>query len=136
MKKLSFLLLLFISCNQKITPSDLVKINGYWEIVKAYDADDKVIEYKINETIDYFEIKDNQGFRKKVAPQFNGKYLVNEQSEKIKIVEIEGKTFIEYSTPYSKWKEQIVEILDNKLILKNDQGFEYYYKESIPYSLK
>jgi hypothetical protein len=136
MKKISILLLFFIACNQKITPTDIAKINGYWEIVKATDAEDKVIEYKVNETIDYFQIKDNQGFRKKVSPQFDGKYLVNDQSEKIKIVLVADKTYIEYSTAFSKWKEQIVKVSETELILKNEAGFEYLYKKPTPFSIK
>jgi hypothetical protein len=66
------------ACNQKITPTDIAKINGYWKIVKATDAEDKGIEYKVNETIDYFQITDNQGFGKKVSMQFDGKYLVKD----------------------------------------------------------
>ncbi len=131
-----FALVLLASCKQKIAEKDLLKINGYWEIEKVILSDGEEKEYKINETIDYFEIKNNQGFRKKVVPQFDGKYMVNDQKEDIKIVEKDQSFFINYTTPYGNWTEEILEISDEKLVLKNQHDLEYHYKKPIPFSLK
>jgi hypothetical protein len=137
-KQISLVLLLisFISCKQKIETSDIQKINGYWEIEKVVlpNSDDK--DYKVNETIDFFKLEKNEGFRKKVTPQLDGKYLVNDFSEKIKIVVVDDKTYIEYSTDFAKWKDEIISISDEKLILKNDANIEYRYKKPIPFSIK
>jgi hypothetical protein len=136
--KISLLLLLFslASCKQKIQTSELQKINGYWEIEKVVlpNSDDK--DYKVNETIDFFKLEKNEGFRKKVTPQLDGKYLVNDFSEKIKIVVIDDKTYIEYSTDFAKWKDEIIILTDKKLVLKNDANIEYCYKKPIPFSVK
>lgn len=124
------------SCNQKIEKSDISKLNGYWEIEKVTFADGNHKEYKINETIDFFEIKNDSGFRKKVTPQFNGKYLVNDQSEKVKVVFKNDKAYLDYSTPYQKYEEEIIAISDKNLVLKNSQDVEYDYKKPIPFSVK
>jgi hypothetical protein len=134
--KLLFISLLFVSCKQKIDPNQLTNLNGYWEIAKAIDSNGTKIDYKINETIDYISLKNNQGFRKKVMPQFDGKYLVNNQQETIKIIENKPETYIEYSTEFSKWKEEIISISKDELILKNDQKTTYYYKKHLPFSIK
>lgn len=125
-----------ISCNQKVTNEDIAKINGYWEIenVKLPNGDNK--DYKINEAIDYFEVKDKKGFRKKVYPQLDGKYLVNDLKENVTITDSSGVYFVNYQTEYTKWKEQIVEIQDSVLVLKNKANLEYHYKKPIPFSLK
>ena len=125
-----------VSCNQKITKNDISKINGYWEIEKVLlpNGDKKV--YKVNESIDFFEIKNNKGFRKKVFPQFNGKYLVNDVKENITITDSSGIFFINYSTDYSKWKEQIVTLKDSTLVLKNDAKATYHFKKYKSFSLK
>ena len=139
MKKIVFILLLFLivtSCNQTITKQDIEKINGYWEIEKVILPDGTKKDYTVNETIDYFEIKNNVGFRKKVTPQLNGTYLINNQFEKIAILESDKKTFILYTTKYTKFKEQIIEIHDSTLVLKNDHNVEYHYKKPIPFSIK
>ena len=86
MKKLLVIIVisvLLLSCNQTITQKDIDKLNGYWEIEKVIKQDGDKKEYKINEAIDYIEIKNNKGFRKKVYPQFDGKYLVNDLKEEI-----------------------------------------------------
>lgn len=140
MKKLILLFVVFlnfIACKEgRVEPEDIVKINGYWEIEKVTLPDGNVRNYRISETIDYFEIKSDLGFRKKVMPQFDGKYLVNDESEKIKIVKEDKRIFLVYSTEYSKWKEEILEITDEKLILKNEAGIEYEYKKPMPFTLK
>lgn len=135
---LSFFLIFFcfISCNEKISQKEIKNLNGYWEIEKVILENGTNKDYSINETIDFFEIKNDSGFRKKVTPQFNGKYLVNDVFEKIKI-KIENKNvFVVYKTSYSNWKEEIIELTKEKLVLKNDSNVEYYYKKSIPFSLK
>lgn len=129
-------ILTLVSCNQKIKQEDLPKINGYWEIEKVLLPDGEKKEYKVNESIDYFELKDKKGFRKKVYPQLDGKYLINDVKENIVITDSSGIFFINYATAYSKWKEQIVTIKDSTLVLKNEAKLEYHYKRQTPFSLK
>jgi hypothetical protein len=138
MKKIVLALVMFllISCHFKVSKEDVSKLNGYWEIEKAVLPDGTKKEYKINETIDYFDVKNNVGFRKKVMPQLDGTYLVNDQQEKIKIIEKDTKFFIEYTTSYAKWKEEIIEISNDNLVLKNERNLEYHYKKPTPFSLK
>ncbi len=124
------------SCKQKITDNDISKINGYWEIEKVNLPNGEKKQYKINEAIDYFEIKNKKGFRKKVYPQLDGKYLVNDLIEEISITKEKEDFFLNYSTKYAKWKEQIIEIKDSTFILKNKDDLEYHYKKQIPFSLK
>jgi hypothetical protein len=139
MKKAVFILvfgILSTSCNQKVTNEDIAKINGYWEIEKVLLPDGEKKEYKINEAIDYFEVKDMKGFRKKVYPQLDGKYLVNDLKENVTIVDSNGVFYVHYKTDYAKWKEQIIELKDSVLVVKNDADLEYHYKKQIPFSLK
>lgn len=133
---LFFLTYLLISCSQTVTIKDVEKINGYWEIEKVLLADGTKKEYNVNETIDYFEIKSNKGFRKKVVPQLDGTYLINNQFENINIIKNKSLFYIKYNTKYTKFKEQIIEIHDSILVLKNDQNVEYHYKKPIPFSVK
>ncbi|RZK11898.1 MAG: hypothetical protein EOO46_05130 [Flavobacterium sp.] len=139
MKKAVLLFIAIVSltaCKEKVKPEDISKINGYWEIETVTMPDGNEREYKISETIDYFEIKCDSGFRKKVMPQFDGKYLVNDKSEKIKIVREEDKIYLNYATEYSTWKEEVLEITDDRLVLKNEAEIEYQYKKPTPFTLK
>ncbi|MEM0542065.1 hypothetical protein WFZ85_05525 [Flavobacterium sp. j3] len=138
MKKIGLLLLtiLLISCQSEVKKEDLVKINGYWEIKEVEMANGETKDYKINETIDFFELKNNAGFRQKLMPQFNGTYSTNGIKELIKVVRKDKAFFIEYNTTYGKWQEEILEIADSTLVLKNKANLEYTYKRYKPFSLK
>lgn len=139
MKKLFFTALLFVlltACKQSITDKDIVKINGYWEIQKVELPNGEKKDYKVNETIDFFQVKNNKGFRQKVMPQFDGSYLTNGLKEAVSVFNENGDYYIDYVTQYGKWKEEIIEIKDSSLVLKNKENLEYHYKRQIPFSVK
>lgn len=129
-------LLGLMSCKEKVKPEDVAKINGYWEIEKVNLPDGNEKNYKVNSTVDYFEVKNDSGFRKKVMPQLDGKYLVNDEYEKVKVVLEDEKVFLKYSTEYSEWKEELLEISDEKMVVKNEAEIEYEYKRPTPFSVK
>ena len=126
-----FFSFLFISCHPKINPNDICKMNGYWEIDKVVFDQGKDKEYSINESYDYFQIdKNNSGFRKKVMPQLDGTFLVNDSKESLKFRFEENKTFIDYETAYAKWSEELVAISNDELVLINSDKKEFHYKFS------
>ena len=134
MKKIYALLFVFLlgACHQKIVQEDLTKLNGYWEIEKVVLPDGTEKEYAVNETFDYFQIQSNQGFRKKVKPQLNGRFLVDDQSEKLEISIEQDQVLLSYATPYAKWKETLVTLTDEKLVLVNKAKMTYHYKKATP----
>ena len=138
MKKIGLLIFVFalISCHSNEKKEDLAMLNGYWEIKQVTLPDGKTKDYKVNETIDYFELKDNQGFRQKVMPQFDGKFKTNDIKETIKIIKKDNAFFIEYETKYGNWKEEIITIEDSTLVLKNKSNLEYTYKKFKPFLFK
>ena len=126
-----FLSFLFISCQQKIKPEDISKMNGYWEIEKVVFDEGEDKEYVVNESYDYFQIdKNNKGFRKKVMPQLDGTFIVNNTYEATTIRFEEDKVFIDYTTPYAKWTEELIAISDKELVLINEEKKEYHYKKA------
>lgn len=132
-----FALVVLASCqDQKAAVVNVSLLNGYWEIEQVTLADGSKKDYKMNETIDFFEVKNDSGFRKKVKPQLDGTYVVNDVDEKVKIEKSAQGTFIHYKTNYSKWKEKIKSLTKEQLILVNDQNIEYQYKKPIPFTLK
>ena len=135
-------IMLLISCHSNVKKEDIKKLNGYWEIKQVKFSTGKTKDYKINETIDYFELRQAQfdnkvvGFRQKVMPQFDGKFQTNGIKENIKVVENDNSFFLEYNTKFGKWKEEIISIEDSILVLKNKENLEYTYKKFKPFSLK
>jgi hypothetical protein len=129
------LLLLFSACHQKVTSNDIAYLNGYWEIEKVVFSNGSNKEYTYNESYDYFQVKDKSGFRKKVMPQLDGRFLVNNQLEKIKISFENEEVYINYNTPFAKWKEKIKAISKDKLVLINSSKAEYHYKKASPINI-
>ena len=130
-----FISVLFICCKQKINPTDIAKINGYWEIEKVtFDkGDDK--DYKINESYDFFEIKGNKGIRKKVMPQLDGTFLVNDTFENVVVRFADDKVFLDYQTDYAKWTEEVITLSAEELVLVNKEKTEYHYKKATSINL-
>ncbi len=138
MKRIAFVFLTFllISCQVDVKKEDLTKLSGYWEIKQVTLANGETKDYKVNETIDFFEVKDNVGFRQKVMPQFDGTFKTNGIKESLKVFEVDNAYFIECKTNYGKWNEEIIKIEDSTLVLKNKQNLIYTYKKFKPFSLK
>ena len=131
-----FFSFLFISCQQKIKPEDISKINGYWEIEKVVFDQGEDKEYVVNESYDYFQIdKNNKGFRKKVMPQLDGTFIVNDTYESAVVQFKDGKVYVNYSTPFAKWSEELIDISDKELVLKNEEKKEYHYKKAQPLNI-
>ncbi|MFV5685350.1 hypothetical protein ACM55I_07870 [Flavobacterium sp. GB2R13] len=131
-----FIALFFVACQQKIKPDDVTKLNGYWEIEKVTFEKEKDKDYSINESYDYFKInKNNKGIRKKVMPQLDGTFLVNDAYENVTVRFKDDKTYIDYSTPFTKWSEELITLKDNELVLLNAEKKEYHYKKTGPINL-
>ena len=62
--------------------------------------------------------------------------MASSTAENLEIVNEEGKTYISYTTNYSKWKERILTLDEEHLVLKNEQDIEYHYKKPEPFSIK
>lgn len=144
MNKISLLFFIFtlVSCSN-VKKEDINKLDGYWEIREVEMPDGQEKEYKVNETIDYFELEERpqslvvlNGFRQKVMPQFDGTFKTNGIREIIKVLDEGDRFFIEFSTKYGKWKEEIITLEDSTLVLKNKDGLMYKYKKFKPFKLE
>ncbi len=123
--------LAFISCKPSVNKADLQHLNGFWEIKEVETADGKTIDYKINLSVDNFEINPELtvGTRKKGMPQLSGEYLTNGVVENFKVSDSAGIIKLNYETPYAKWSEEVVEINATDFKVKNDNEVIYHYKK-------
>lgn len=127
---------LVISCNSKVSPEELNKINGYWEVTLVETPDGEEKEYGMSTAVDYIELKDNSGFRQKVVPQIDGKYFTNDVKELITVKDSASATYLVYKTDYANWTEELVKVSDEVLVVKNDQDFIYHYKRFEPIKIE
>lgn len=131
---ISCLLLFTFSCKQESPDEILAHISGYWEIDEVTSPEGESKTFTMNMVVDYIEIDNKQGFRKKVAPQPDGTYLVNDDAEAILVEIQDNKVQLLYSTPFDQWTETVVKANENQLVVKNTEGTKYSYKrfENIP----
>ena len=101
-------------------------MNGYWEIEKVTFPDGSKKEYPVNTSIDYIEVNDQEGFRKKVQPNFNGTYVTSNDAELFTIYENEGVFNLNYKTDLSEWHEKIISISENKFIVISEEHIKYH----------
>jgi hypothetical protein len=127
---------LLLSCNAKVDSNAIPKINGYWEIQQVVMPNGEKKEYKINETVEFFQMQNRKGFRQKVMPQFDGRFLTNMLKDTIQIIQKENNFFILNTTKYGKWEEEIIQIEDSILVIKDKKKVKYTYKRYIPFSMK
>ena len=127
--------LLFVSCKQEIKPADIAKLNGYWEIEKVVFDEGEVKDYGMNENFDYFKIKGIKGTRTKVMAQLDGTFLTTNTFEKVSVRFTDKGTFLDYTTDYAKWSEELISISDKEFVVKNEQQKEYHYKKAGPLNI-
>ncbi len=127
-KSLYILFLVIVSCS-KPNPLDYIQhISGYWEIEKVVLADGTEKLYKFNQNIDFFEVQEFSGIRKKVQPKLDGSFIVTQDIKNFSL-EVENDSLrIYYKTPLSNWKETIISAKENEMIIKNETGNIYFYK--------
>ncbi len=137
MKRLLVILLVVLTISCSKNPETYIEhINGYWEIESVILADGTEKNYTYNETIDFFSISDSlTGFRKKLKPNFDGKFITSKDVENLKLVIENDSLNAYYTTPFAKWKETILFADGEKLKVINKNKNVYLYKRYIPLNL-
>ena len=128
--------LTFAACKEKVTWDHIPEINGYWEIERVTFPDGSEKKYTISTSIDYIEIKDQKGFRKKVQPKLNGTYDTSNDAEPFSLIEKKGVFTMHYKNNLSEWEEKITSLSKNNLTLTNQESISYHYKRFEPINLE
>ena len=128
-KKILFFLfgIVLLGCAKNNPEEQLEHLTGYWEIDRVEITEDSVINYKVNATVDYIEFDGEEGFRKKVKPQFDGSYKTSEDIEEIS-AQIENDSLrLHYKTPFDEWTETVISAEEDKFSVLNRDGKIYHY---------
>jgi len=127
------LIIMFWACaDSSINKEDLHHLNGYWEISEVIFPDGSVKEYGINPNIDFIQVNDDQGYRKKMKPQFDGTYDTTKDVEGFQISNANESVILRYSTPLSEWEEKLVQLDSLSFSVTNQEGITYKYKRFEP----
>jgi hypothetical protein len=131
-----FLCFLLAACGKKVQSEDLPNLNGYWEIQKVVFSNGESKNYTINATIDYIEVAERTGFRKKVQPILDGGYRTSDDAEKFSILEQNDEFYIRYKNDFSEWEEKIKRVTSDELVLINADQITYIYKRFEPIKIE
>lgn len=126
----------FISCS-KVSESDLIHLNGYWEIEEVKFPDGTTKSYDMNTTVDFIEFSNDslKGFRKKVQPNLVGSYQTSDHEEGIQLEFKDNTWIIIYTTQFETWEEELIQIKKDKFSVKNQEDKIYSYKRFEPIEL-
>ncbi|NAS29855.1 hypothetical protein GTQ40_02620 [Flavobacteriaceae bacterium R38] len=131
MRKLFLYLLitsLIVSCTKK-EAIDLKQLEGYWEIEKVILPDGNSKEYTISQSIDYILLKnDSSGYRKKLQPKLDGSFYTSDDAEEFTIHSDNKKQALHYKNSLSEWKEVILKLNKEELVIINENNLKYFYK--------
>ena len=130
-----FIGILITSCS-KPPEEQIALINGYWEIAKIENNYGSSKEYSISQNIDFFEVNtQGKGIRKKVQPDIKGNFTTTNSSENINVTTKDNTVFLQYSTAYDTWQEEVINVSKKELILRNENNFTYVYRRYEPLSI-
>ena len=131
-KFLFLLMLLIVSCSGKIASDKLHYLNGYWEIETVEFPDGTTKEYPMNTVVDYIEIQENTGFRKKLVPRFDGTFETSDDAESFSIIEDSDNFYMRYKNPLSEWQETVLSLSEDSFSVENPEGITYRFKRFEP----
>lgn len=131
---LYFLLILMLwACNDSsVNENDLHYLNGYWEISEVEFPDGSIKEYGMNPSIDFIQLKDDKGYRKKMKPKFDGTYDTSKDVEGFTISNANETIILRYSTELSEWEEKLMQLDSVSFSVTNQEGVTYKYKRFEP----
>ncbi|WP_438422575.1 hypothetical protein [Aquimarina macrocephali] len=123
------IVLLYVTSCTTTNPKEYIQyLDGYWEIKKVVLPDGNKKEYVFNQDIDFFEVKDSIGIRKKVRPRLDGSFIITNNQEIFTIVIENDSVRLYYKNSLATWKETIISAKENEIVFKNETGNVYFYQ--------
>jgi hypothetical protein len=135
-KLLIFLTALMFAACQSPAEIDKESLGGYWQIEKVIMPDGQKRDFKVNPMVDFIEVQGDSGVRKKVVPQFDGSYRVNDSAERFVLELADDSLRMHYQTAFDRWTETVIQTGDSTLVILNQDGKTYHYKKFTTFSIK
>ena len=130
---LRLMALLFLGCTSSVKPEQVNQIEGYWKIDYISHGSEKFYPRGAEKLLDFYEINEMEGIRKKVQPEFGNKFSVTEDFNNFKIIFEGDNCFIKFQTPWDQWTEKIILLTEEKLILEHQEKKYHYLRYSDQY---
>jgi len=136
LKKISSFLILIIIVYSCSLNNDIEILNGYWEIQSVKKEGQLIKKYPFNNTIDFFYIKNLEGYRKKVTPKSDGRFMITLHQANLNISKENGEFILRYLNNNKTYFEKIKKIDSQQLIILDKEGYIYKYNRYTPIEIK
>ena len=123
---------LLLGCTPKVTKEDVDLLKGYWVITEAKAPNGESRPYIGAVEVDFFELNEKKGFRKKLKPLLNNQFNKTNDKVDFTISFKEKICFITYFRQEHSWQEEVVHLNENELQLKDSRGVIFHYKRFKP----
>ncbi|UII75274.1 hypothetical protein LV716_13550 [Flagellimonas sp. HMM57] len=128
--------LILYGCKEtSISKEDISFLNGYWEITEVEFPDGNKKNYTVNPSVDFIQVENMEGFRKKLQPSLNGTYTTSNDVESFKIVTVNEAFTIQYKKDRNEWEEKLVHLDSMSFSVLNTEGKTYSYKRFQPITI-
>ena len=136
MKKISSFIILITIVYSCSLDNDIEILNGYWEIQSVKKEGQLIKKYPFNNTIDFFYIKNLEGYRKKVTPKSDGRFMITLHQANLNISKENGEFILRYLNNNKTYFEKIKKIDSQQLIILDKEGYIYKYNRYTPIEIK
>jgi transcriptional regulator with PAS, ATPase and Fis domain len=124
-----FIINIIYSCS---VDNNIETLNGYWEIESVKKEGQLIKKYPFSNTIDFFHIEGLKGYRKKVTPKSNGRFMVTLHQADLTISKEKGEFVLKYLNKSKSYFEKILKIDSQQLIILDKEGYIYKYNRYTP----
>lgn len=136
MRIVLIVLIVLVGCRPEISEETIQQLNGYWEIEKVTFPNGQTKDFTASTTIDYIEVKDMKGFRKKVQPKFNGTFETSDDAELFKIIGNGNSFQLQYTGSSETRTEDLIDLSEDRFSVTNRDTLTYTYKRYEPMNLE
>lgn len=130
---LFFVVLGLLGCAENtVSVSDLHYLNGYWEIEEVSFPGGEKKNYGFNPSVDFIQVEDQKGYRKKMQPRFDGSYLTSNKAESFEVTQVGQSLILRYQTHLGEWEETLIQLDSLSFTVVSQDGLHYAYKRFQP----
>lgn len=123
---------LCFGCTPKISQENISLLEGYWVIEEALAPNGESRPYLGVVEVDYFQLSNQKGIRKKITPTFGNQLSSTNDELAFSINFTAIKCYISYSKGEHDWQEEIITLTNERLELKDSRGVVFRYKRYLP----
>lgn len=123
------------SCGSAPDNDDLRHLNGYWEIEQVTFPNGATQTFPPSTTVNYYFLEGEAGFLKKVQPELNGRYLVNDDKIELKIISRNESLLLHFTGKEDSWEEVLEVLTSDRLETRHDNGLRYQYHRYTPITI-